>query len=141
MFNDIIIEFSTLSKSKNDYRKFGLTFAIIFLIIASFLYFKGNQLYFEFICVFILLILFGLIFPIVLKPFYLIWMFFGIMLGWFMTRLILAILLYAIITPISLLGKLVGKKFLEESIGTSANSYWNKREREIEINQNYEDQF
>ena len=48
MFNDIIFEFSTLSKDKNDFRKFGLTFAIIFLLIASFLYFKGNQLYFEF---------------------------------------------------------------------------------------------
>lgn len=141
MLNDIIFEFSSLSKEKNDYKKFGLTFAIIFLLIASYLYYRGNQLYFEFLCVSIVLIFSGIMFPITLKPFYLIWMFFAIMLGWFMTRFILAMLLYIIITPIGLLGKLVGKKFLEENIRLSDNSYWNKREREIEINQDYEDQF
>jgi len=141
MINDVIFEFSNISKNNNDFKKFGMIFAIILLFIAGFLFYKGNQTYLEFIYVSILFMLFGLIFPITLKPFYLIWMFFAIMLGWLMTRLILSLLLYLVITPISFLGKLVGKNFLEDGISISTDSYWNKREKEIEINQDYENQF
>jgi len=64
-----------------------------------------------------------------------------VILGWFMTRLILIILFYFILTPIGLLGKLFGQNFLENNSNSSANSYWNLRDSKSEINQDYEKQF
>ena len=66
---------------------------------------------------------------------------FAVILGWFMTRLILMILFYFILTPIGLLGKLFGYNFLENNFNSSANSYWNLRDSKSEINQGYEKQF
>ena len=44
---------------------------------------------------------------------------FAVILGWFMTRLILSILFYIIITPIGLIARIIGKDFLNtKNIGT-----------------------
>jgi len=83
----------------------------------------------------------GLGMPIFLKPCYLIWMVFAVILGWFMSRLILVILFYFILTPIGLVGKLFGHNFLGNNFNSSAKSYWNLIDSKSEINQDFEKQF
>ena len=114
---------------------------IFLLLIAGFIFFKGKESYQYFIMISSVFFCFGLIIPIILKPLYIIWMAFAVILGWFMTRLILIILFYFILTPIGLLGKLFGKNFLENNFNSSANSYWYLRDSKSEINQDYEKQF
>ena len=141
MFNNIVLQIKNISTGKSDIQKFGYTIATILLIVAGFLVFKEKESHQYLIIISSVFFCFGLIIPIILKPLYIIWMAFAVILGWFMTRLILIILFYFILTPIGLLGKLFGKNFLENNFNSSANSYWYLRDSKSEINQDYEKQF
>ena len=82
----------------------------------------------------------SLIAPSILKPIYKIWMIFAVVIGWIMTRLILSILFYTIITGIGILTRIIGKDFLNLKL-KDQKSYWNIRDNERELNQDYEKQF
>ena len=79
--------------------------------------------------------------PSVLKPVYWIWMIFAIILGWFMTRVILSLLFYVVFTSIGLTLRFFGKQFLELRLDKSKESYWNFRTEEHLKKENYEKQF
>ena len=89
----------------------------------------------------VLLILFGLILPTILKPLNKIWMILAVILGWFMSRLILFILFYIVITPIGFFLKLLGKDFLHRKIDNNSHSYWETREKKLAEQIDYERQF
>ncbi len=129
-----------IKSSTKNIKDFGITLGIIFLIIAGFLFSKDNTVYNILLLIGLIFIFSGIFLPIVLKPLYKIWMIFAVIIGWIMTRLILSILFFLVITPIGLLARLIGKDFLNLKI-TNQSSYWNSRVREDELNQNYEKQF
>jgi len=133
-------EISNIKTENKDLRSFGITIGIILIIIGIFLFFKEKEYYQVFIYVAVPLIGFGLIIPIILKPIYIVWMVFAIILGWIMTRLILSLLFYLIITPIGIVLKISGKQFLKLKI-TDQKSHWNYRNSKIEASQDYEKQF
>jgi len=134
-------EIKNIKTGKKDLRNFGITLGIIFLIISGFLLYKEKESFQLFIYVASLFIGLGLIFPIVLKPIYLVWMIFSVILGWFMTRLILSLLFYFVITPIGISLRLLDKDFLDLKKKETRGSYWNMRDSKIEKSQNYEKQF
>lgn len=134
-------EFKNIQETKKDLRKFGLTVGGVLLLIAALLlYFeKPFALYFGVIGG--ILFLAGLLIPQVLKPLNKIWMGLAIVLGFFMSRLILTILFYLILTPIAFIAKIVSKKFLVLKYDKSANTYWEKRTHIQKITVDYERQF
>ena len=67
-------------------------------------------------------------------------MVFAVILGWIMTRVILSLVFYLIMTPIGLLTRLIGEDFLGLK-KTDSGSYWNLRDSNYETNQDYEKQF
>jgi hypothetical protein len=109
-------------------RKFGVTMAAVFLVIAGLFLFRqkyvasGNTLVVS--GVFIIM---GLALPALLKPVYIIWMRFAFILGWINTRIILFILFYLIFTPLGLLMRLFRIDLLERK--NKADSYWKKKEQ------------
>ena len=134
-------EIKNIKSSKREIRSFGITIGIIFLIIAGFLFYKEKEAFHlllylagSFICL-------SFLFPGILKPIYLVWMIFAVILGWFMTRFILSLLFYLIVTPIGLITRILGKDFLELKKEVSNDSYWNQRDSNLEKNQSYEKQF
>jgi len=134
-------EFKQIKESKKDLRKFGLTVGGVLVIIAGFLFWfeKPSAIYFAIIGA--LLILTGLIYPTILKPFNKIWMGLAIVLGFIMSRVILTIFFYIILTPISLLAKLFRKKFMDLKYDKSAETYWEKRSIIHKKQIDYERQF
>ena len=118
-------EIKLIKTETKDLRSFGITFGIIFLIIAGFLFYIENESFQLFIVISSAFIIFGFLFPITLKPIYISWMSFAIILGWFMTRFILSLLFYLIVTPIGLITRVLGKDFLELK-EASDGSYWNQ---------------
>jgi hypothetical protein len=58
-----------------------------------------------------------------------------------MTRVILSLLFYLIITPIGLFLRILGKDLLGLKEEKNQKSYWNMRNSEKEQKQNYEKQF
>lgn len=136
----IIEEIKQIKESKKDLRKFGLTISAALLIIGILLFWFEKPGYIYFLVLGLVLILSALLFPSLLKPLNKIWMTLAIILGWVMTRVILSILFYFVLTPIGLIAKLFGKKFLNLEIDQTLNTYWEKRESKND-RLNYEKQF
>ena len=140
MYNDIIFEFNKIKTRKKDIRNFAFIIGLIISLIAGFLFFNNNELYLVFLYISGFFMLPGILLPFILKPIYILWMIFTIILGWVMTRVILSIVFYLILTPIGLIARLVGEDFLNlKKLNT--NSYWNYRDSSEELSQNYEKQF
>ena len=107
-------EIKKLTSGKSNLKDFGITIGIILLFVAGLLLYKDKESFIIFFCIGIALIGFGLILPHFLRPLYLVWMTFAIILGWFMTRIILSLLFYVIISPIGIfsrLGSFFSKRF------------------------------
>ena len=134
-------EIKHIKTGKKDLRSFGVTIGIILLLIAGFLFYKDKESFQIFLYIAGAFIGSGMIIPIILKPIYIVWMTFAVVLSWFMTRVILSLLFYVIITPIGLVLRIFGKDFLELKKQAVQGSYWNQRDSNLEKNQNYEKQF
>jgi len=134
-------EIKNIKSEKSDLRNFGIIIGIVLLIISGFLFWKEKEVFQIFLAMGITLFLTTIAIPAILKPIYWIWMIFAIILGWFMTRLILSLLFYVVFTSIGLSLRLFGKQFLQFRWKKSKESYWNFRTNEILENKNYEKQF
>jgi hypothetical protein len=65
----------------------------------------------------------------------------AVILGWIMTRVILSLLFYVVITPISFFSRLFGNEFLDLKWDKSKVTYWNYRNTKQRNNEDYEKQF
>ena len=134
-------EIKNIKSEKSDIRNFGIILGIILLLISGFLFWKEKESYQIFLAFGITLFFTAIAIPFVLKPVYWIWMIFGIILGWFMTGVILSLLFYIIFTSIGLTFRLFGKQFLELRWDKSKEPYLNFRTNEHLKKENYEKQF
>ena len=134
-------EIKNIKSEKSDLRNFGITVGIILLVISGFLFWKEKESFQIFIAIGIILFLTAIAIPGVLKPVYWMWMIFAIILGWFMTRVILSLLFYVLFTLIGLTLRFFGKQFLELRWDKSKESYWNYRTNEHLKKENCEKQF
>ena len=134
-------EIKNIKSEKSDLRNFGITIGIILLIISGFLFWKEKESFQIFLVFGIILSLIAIAIPSVLKPVYWMWMIFATILGWIMTRVILSILFYIIVTPIGLIARLLGKQFIELQWNKESSTYWNYRFRDSFKKEKYEKQF
>ena len=134
-------EIKNIKSEKSDLRKFGITVGIILLVISGFLFWKEKESFQIFLSIGIILFLTAIVIPVVLKPFYWIWMVFATILGSIMTRVILSLLFYVMFTPIGLALRFFGKQFLELRWDKSKDSYWNFKTNEHLQKEKYEKQF
>lgn len=137
----ILEEINNIKSEKKDLRNFGITFGIFLGILAGALWWKGKDTYFIFVFLSLIFFFFGLVLPALLKPLQKAWMIFAVILGWFMTRVILSFLFFVVFTSIGLLSKLFGNKFLDLKIVSSEKSYWIPRKTRLLDKSNYEKQF
>lgn len=137
----MIEEIRNIKSGKKELRNFGFTIGIVLLLIAGVLFYKNNNLFISFAYIAGVFIVLGFLFPQLLKPIYFIWMIFAVVIGWIMTRLILSILFFVIISIIRLIAGIFGKSFLELNISKDSKSYWNHRFSDVEMSQDYEKQF
>ena len=134
-------EIKNIKSEKSDLRKFGITIGVILLIITGFLFWKEKESFQILLTFGVTLCILGIVIPFILKPIYWVWMIFATILGWIMTRVILSLLFYIIVTPIGLIPRFFGKQFLELRWDKSKESYWNFRTNEHLKKENYEKQF
>jgi len=137
----MIEEIKNIKSEKSDLRKFGIIVGIVLLIIAGFFFLKEKESFQLFLTIGTVLFVTGIVIPFTLKPIYWVWMVFSTILGWFMTRVILSLLFYVILTPIGLIARSFGKQFLNLKMDHSKQSYWNMKTVEASNTQNYEKQF
>lgn len=137
----LIEEIKNIKSEKKDLCQFGITIGIVLGLLGGLFLWRERDYYLYFFIVSVVFILLGIALPVLLKPLQKAWMTLAVVLGWFMTRVILSILFYLVLTPTRLIAMVSGKRFLELKMGSSKRSYWNYREQR-EINKNeYERQF
>ncbi len=137
----MIEEIKNIKSEKSNLRKFSIIVGTVLLIIAGLFLWKEKESFQLFLAMAIVLLVTGIVIPALLKPVYWIWMVFSTILGWFMTRVILSLLFYVILTPIGLIARLMGKQFLDLKLDHSKQSCWNMRTIDTFDTQNYEKQF
>jgi hypothetical protein len=137
----LVEEIKNIKSEKSDLRKFGITFFIVLGLLGGALWWRGKEYYTIFAVLSLLFLAAGIFVPVILKPVQKAWMALAVVLGWFMTRLILSVLFYVIFTCIGLIGKIVGKKFLDLKIDDNTESYWIKRPTGSVEPERYEKQF
>ena len=127
---EISKEIKALDTSSKEIRKFGLVIAIALGVIGSFVYVKfGN---FDVVGwlwgIGLLFLILGFILPSVLRPVYRIWMLLAYFIGGIVSRVILTVLFYVVLTPTGLVLRLFGKDVLDQRFEKDRESYWIKKD-------------
>lgn len=106
-------EIRRIKSSKKGLKIFGLTVGIVSLLIGLSIFYghKGAAIYWAGMG--LLLIGISISVPGVLKPLNKIWMIMSIVLGWVMTRVLLTISFYIVLTPTGLILRLLRKDLLD----------------------------
>ena len=126
---------------KSKLREFGLTMGCALAVLGALLLWRGRGHYICFLGASAVFFLLGLAVPVVLRPVEKVWMLFSRGLAFVMTRVILTVLFFVAFTPIGLLGRLFGKRFLNEEMDTACDTYWLYREPRGFDRSEYERQF
>lgn len=111
-------------------RSFGLLFFIVFFIIGLWPLKNDLELNYIFIGISIIFLILGLMNSKILTPFNKIWVKFGELLGRIIAPIVMAIIYFFILTPISLILRIFGKDLLNLKF-SKEKSYWTKREKNI----------
>ena len=111
-------------------RSFGLFFFIVFIIIGLWPLKNDLELNYIFIGISIIFLILGLMNSKILTPLNKIWVKFGEFLGRIIAPIVMAIIYFFILTPISLILRIFGKDLLNLKF-SKEKSYWTKREKNI----------
>jgi len=138
----IIEEIKNIKIETSDLKKFGLLIGSILFLGSLYLLWKQQHNYA--VAGFILGVVFAalaFVGPVVLKPLQRAWMAMAVVMGFVMSRIIVAVIFYGMVTPIGLAGRLAGKKFLDLKMDKAAASYWIGRDQAKTEKSAYERQF
>ena len=113
--------------SRRAMRKFGLYTGGVLLVLTLVVSFLQHSLRWNLLSAGLALVALGVLAPSTLKCVYLPWMAIGAVLGAIVSTIVLTVLFYAIVTPIGLLARIVGKDFLGRKPDRAAPGHWQSR--------------
>lgn len=137
----LIEEIKNIKSSKKELREFALTVGSVLAIFGALAWWRHKGFYPFFIGGGLGLIAAGFLIPSVLKPIQKLWMGLALVMGAVMSRVILSILFYLVLTPLGLAARLAGKQFLDLKFKEAKTSYWIERPRLKKVPADYEKQF
>tara|TARA_Y100001949_G_scaffold106701_2_gene90095 strand:- start:696 stop:1064 length:369 start_codon:yes stop_codon:yes gene_type:complete len=111
-------------------RSFGILFFIVFLIIGLWPIKSGLNPNYIFLVISAAFLILGLVKSKILTPLNKLWVKFGELLGKIIAPLVMAIIYFIILTPISLFLRIIGKDLLDLKMN-NLSSYWKKRDKNI----------
>ena len=104
-------------------RSFGLVFFIVFLLIALYPLLKDNHLRIWSLVISFIFLILGLINSKILTPLNRLWFKFGLLLGKFISPLIMGIIFFIVVTPIGIIMRLLKKDLLNLKYNKK-ETYW-----------------
>ena len=104
-------------------RSFGIVFFIVFLLIALYPILKGNDLRIWSLLISSIFLILGLINSKILTPLNKLWFKFGLLLGRFVSPLIMGIIFFVVVTPIGIIMRLLKKDLLNLNYNNK-ETYW-----------------
>jgi hypothetical protein len=126
MLKHILEDLKKIKSTIKELREFGFVVGGVLAVIAAFLWWKQRH-FVTLAAIAGFLIFFGAVYPAALRPFQKVWMGIAVVIGAFMSRVILSILFFLVLTPLSLFSRLLGKKYLNLNFREPVESYWIKR--------------
>ncbi len=118
-------------KDKTNNRGFGLLFFIVFIIISIWPLLSGGNLRIYFLLPAFLFLILGLINSKLLTPVNKLWIKFGELLGRLIAPIVMGIVYFVILTPISFIIRIFGKDLLNLKFSNKMQSYWIKRDKDL----------
>ena len=104
-------------------RSFGIVFFVVFLLIAIYPLLKGSDLRFWSLIISFIFLVLGLTKSNLLTPLNKLWFKFGLFLGKIISPLIMGFIFFAVVTPIGIIMRLLGKDLLNLKYNKK-KSYW-----------------
>ncbi len=115
---------------KSSEKTFGILFFVIFLIISIWPLLQGSGIRLWALFIAIIFLTLVLLKPKLLKPLNITWIKFGEMLGKIIAPIVMGLIFFVILTPISLVVRIFGKDLLKLKM-SSDKTYWTQREKNI----------
>ena len=104
-------------------RSFGIVFFIVFLLIAIYPLLSGENVRLWSLAIATIFFILGIINSSLLSPLNKIWFKFGLLLGRFISPLVMGLIFFLVVTPIALFMKLLKKDLLNLKFNKD-NTYW-----------------
>ena len=112
-------------------RSFGIVFSIVFLLIAIYPLINSEGLRVWSLIIAIIFLVLGLINSKILTPLNKLWIKFGELLGRIIAPIVMAVVYFIILTPLSFLIRISGKDLLKVKFSNKINTYWIKRIKDL----------
>ena len=116
---------------KSSEKSFGILFGIVFLLISLWPLFSSNNLRLWSLTISLIFFIITFLKPEILKPLNSIWIKFGEILGKVVAPIVMGIVFFVVLTPISLIVRAFGKDLLGLKITDKKNSYWIRRKKDV----------
>ncbi|HYE57215.1 MAG TPA: SxtJ family membrane protein [Rhodothermales bacterium] len=125
---EILTEWRHLDVSRAALRRFGRTVGLVFLALGAFVLWRRGwtltPLPGTLLSVGAVLVGLGLAAPTLLRPVYRVWMLLAFALGFVMTRVLLTVVFFGVVTPIGLLRRALGHDPMRRKRDPAASTYW-----------------
>ena len=116
-------------KSQSSNKSFGLLFFVFFLILGLWPLKNGESLNFYFITVSVVFLILGLLNSKFLSPLNKSWIKLGEILGVIIAPIVMALVYFVILTPVSIIVRVFGKDLLGLKFLKKKDTYWIKRKK------------
>ena len=116
---------------KSSNRSFGILFFLVFLGFGLWPITKEMSPNIYLIIISVIFLILGLLNSRLLSPLNNLWIKFGEMLGKIIAPIVMAVVYFLILTPISLLVRLFGKDLIGMKFSNNIKSYWIKRKKNL----------
>ena len=116
---------------KSSNRSFGILFFLVFLGFGLWPLTKEMSPNIYLILISVIFLFLGLLNSKLLSPLNNLWIKFGEILGKVIAPIVMAVVYFLILTPISLLVRLFGKDLIEIKFNNNVKSYWIKRKKHL----------
>ena len=138
---EIRAEFRRLKTGVEDLKKFGITMAVILGLLTCLAGYEDSWAAPYLAVLAVAFLLFGIIKPSFLKHVYLGWMALALVMGFYVTKIIMALLFYGMFTPMGVIGRLFTKDMLDEQADPQAQTYWQPYPKKQDPRKHLERQF
>jgi hypothetical protein len=118
-------------KSRSSNKSFGLLFFIVFLGFGLWPLKNGESLNLYLILISIIFLILGVINSKLLSPLNDIWLKFGEILGMIIAPIVMALVYFIILTPVSLIVRMFGKDLLGLKFFKKQDTYWIERKKNL----------
>lgn len=140
MAASILDDLKKIKSGKKELREFGIVMGCFFALLGGLLFWRHRPYAWAAVLSAAFFTI-GFLAPGLFKPLQKTWMMLAVLIGFVMSRVILSVLFFGVLTPLALISRMLGKKYLDLSFRKPGQAtYWNET-REKHEKEYYERQY